>query len=341
MSEKKDWEVLLDRIKGKTKDVEVEQDFMPSEASEVLTPIPAPQLEVSPHPPSLDEMTPEQQKLFADEMGLDLDVIRAQHKGVEYDELARLSKVETETYVPYVDHKQGYSPAKRHAKYEKSKKLMDLRGERRRQKSMDEFLFGDKTFLDYACDKVVSRKVFETKSTRKPRWAVRALVLLRDQGQCRVCGEEYGGRGVVVKLQPSVVGGIYAETNCVGICPNCEKVWSHNKNFYTTIYPQVDMLKQFLWVLKRRALGKKDVIPLGQVGLQTYRDTLHKLETLEARAAVEKEHNLKDIVGDALTESEIMELFKQFGAKKPKHLEVSENDKSRSEESSPPSERSE
>lgn len=354
MEQKKDWEVLLDRIKGKTKETEVElkEDFGGSESSELLPTTselapssPAAQLEVSQHPPSLDEMTPEQQRLFADEMGLDLDVIRAQHKGVEYDELSRLSKVETETYVPYVDHKQGYSPVKRHARYEKHKKLIDLRSARKRQKSMDEFWFSAR-LQEYAHDRSVSREVFESSSTGKPRWAVRALVLLRDQGKCRVCGDEYHGRGEVVRLKPKIVGGIYAEENCVSVCPNCKFVWSSNKNFYVSIFPQIDMLEQFVWILKRRALGKKDVVPLNQDGLDVYRKTLHRLETLKAERDsrldnTNAQDRIKGIVGEDLTEGEIMELFKQFGAKRAKHIEVSENDKNELEESSPPSERSE
>ena len=226
-------------------------------------------------------------------------------------------------------HKQGYSPSKRHEKYERHKRQMDLRTARKAQKSADAFLFGDR-LQDYACDREVSRKVFEAKTPKKPRWAVRALVLLRDQGVCKVCGEEYGGRGIVVKMKPSISGGAYVEGNCMSICTHCEKVWSRNKNFYLTAYPEIDKLTQVMWVLKRRAVGKKDVMPLGEVGMETYRKVMHRLETLKTKTEVMRENNVRDIVGEEVTEQEIMQLFKQFGAKKKEDIKVSENDEKES-----------
>jgi len=140
-------------------------------------------------------------------------------------------------------------------------------------------------FLDHACNRPVSRKVFESTDKAKPGWAVQALVLLRDQGVCQVCHDEYGRSGVVVRLKLEREGAQYDEENCIGVCPDCAKVWPDRKGFYNSAYVELDRCKQFLYVLKRRGRGNKnDVRVLSKGGLDVYREMLLRVDALQLQA---------------------------------------------------------
>ena len=144
----------------------------------------------------------------------------------------------------------------------------------------------------YACDSAEARKNFESRDRQKNRYAVRALVLLRDKGMCQVCHEACSVDGEVVARKPYKEGGQFDEGNCVTICSECMKVWDKYKNFYSgSEMDEFCRLRQYLWVMKRRASGRKgkvDVKVLSDVGMTRYREVMRKVEEFELREAMDR-----------------------------------------------------
>lgn len=176
----------------------------------------------------------------------------------------------------------------------------------------------------YACDKVAARKLFETRGKDKPRWAVYALVVLRDEGRCQVCHEEFEyGKSTVVMRKPPLEGGKFDEYNCITICGECAKVWSKYKNFYFQSTEEHGMWNQYLWVLKRRAFGrsgKGGVGILSTKGVERYRQVLGKVEDMKVQDDVRQEHKVQKVAsvfiakhGRAMSEQEQWEMIKSLG----------------------------
>ena len=164
------------------------------------------------------------------------------------------------------------------------KSRVALTTERKQQKKLNKIrgVLISADYGVYACDMPVSKKVFETRDRSKPAWAVRALVLLRDQGVCQVCGDEYGRHGEVVRRKPLSADGQYDEATCVSLCVECMKVWVENRNFYNTELEEFDRCKQYLCVLKKRRSGSKsDVKCLSSVGMDRYRELSERKDKLE------------------------------------------------------------
>lgn len=189
----------------------------------------------------------------------------------------------------------------------------------------------------YACDKQVSKKMFSERQRAKPRWAVEALVLLRDEGRCQVCYEEYKtNESLVVMRKPHADGGQFDEYNCITICRECGKVWSTYKNFYLSRFSEeYDMWRQCLWVMRRRAQGRKgsqQVTTLSEQGMERYRYVMGKVETFYAREEVQKEREQDELVTKVgqvmnrrMTEDEYRELWRKFGVNED--IKGSENEK--------------
>jgi hypothetical protein len=81
-------------------------------------------------------------------------------------------------------------------------------------------------------------------------WCVKGVVLLRDEGRCRVCGE--GVRGNTWTIAKLNNDSAYEEGNCFLLCGNCNKVW--NRKFFSGSLLQ-RMQKIKLFILKRRHKG--------------------------------------------------------------------------------------
>ena len=147
----------------------------------------------------------------------------------------------------------------------------------------------------YACDKPVAQKLFSARERVKPKWAVKALVLLRDEGRCQVCHSEYTDKGTVVMRKPYVEQGQYDEYNCISICVECAKVWSVYKNFYMTPFDELDKMKQYLWVLQRRGKGLKGAKILSDNEMVRYKQVRHKIEDEEIRCDMAKEDMVRKV----------------------------------------------
>jgi len=88
------------------------------------------------------------------------------------------------------------------------------------------YMFGGVGWLGgEACDSKAAERMFFSRDT-KPRWAVEALELLRDQGSCRVCGDQIKRGWIIGQLIPQHSGGLYSVSNCVLMCKNCGECWS-------------------------------------------------------------------------------------------------------------------
>ncbi|MFA5132884.1 MAG: hypothetical protein WC444_06185 [Candidatus Paceibacterota bacterium] len=198
---------------------------------------------------------------------------------------------------------------------------------RQRQKKQDTLPMIGGEYGMYACDNAVARVLWMAKGqdSIKPRWAVKALVTLRDNGVCQVCGDECDTHGEVVRKTPSVAGGEFNEFNCILVCPNCYAVWP-KKSFDKTRSPMLNIYTQYMYVLKRRGFGRKGAVPLSAKGMEKYREVCHRLEDSQIRLEVELENMQrtvgKEIVKRRMTEEEYMEMISM--KKKPiKDIEVS------------------
>ena len=127
--------------------------------------------------------------------------------------------------------------------------------------------FGFRGFGGYAVDKLAARGLFEQRTEVKPRWAVQALVLLRDAGVCRVCkGQVFSDGGEVKQLVLNKLGGQYSEINCVLVCKDCAKAWPA-KDFFITSAVEFHFWELCMLTLKRRMAGRNGSRPLNEKGL--------------------------------------------------------------------------
>ena len=142
-------------------------------------------------------------------------------------------------------------------------------------------LFGFRGFGVYAVDKATARELMELRTEVKPRWAVIGLVLLRDTGECQVCGGLTYGQGEVKQLVPVMLGGQFSEPNCVSVCKDCAKAWP-SKNFFISEAVEFHFWELCAALLKRRMLGKGNTRPLTAKGLEQF----DKIRTRIDRALV-------------------------------------------------------
>jgi len=184
----------------------------------------------------------------------------------------------------------------------KRRKRLALSRARELSKKMRESPIMPRDYMNYAAVDPVCKKLFwYTGNLAKPKWAVRALVLYRDKGVCRVCNEVCELDAKVVMKKPYAEGGQYDEVNCIAVCTSCAEVWSRYKNFYVSPFEQLDELRQFLWIMRKRASAKKNVKVLSSVGMQRYKELLSLLESQQVKAEVEKEKLVSRLTAGILT----------------------------------------
>lgn len=130
------------------------------------------------------------------------------------------------------------------------------------QRMLDRLGFFGRTLVDkYACEFTTAQEVFFKKG-HKPRWAVTACVVLRDNGKCVVCNEKIGDRWKVKRILPKELGGKWDELNCVCVCQACAECWYPHRLFDRGLGRQ-DMLQALcVAVLERRAREYKGCKPL-------------------------------------------------------------------------------
>jgi hypothetical protein len=134
-----------------------------------------------------------------------------------------------------------------------------------REKSKPEIVSSFKTRFDKNWDWVPHKSLFSeniSKSRRSKVWIVKGLLLIRDDGRCRVCGERVRGNTWKVLKEDKRKG--WSEDNCYVVCKECG-LCHVNK-----LYGGVDRLGRFkamkLFVLKRRNRGVKECGSLGEFG---------------------------------------------------------------------------
>ena len=154
-------------------------------------------------------------------------------------------------------------------------------------------LFGFRGFGVYAVDKVTARELVELRTEVKPKWAVHALVVLRDAGECQVCTNPAHPGGVVKQLVPVAMGGQCSEPNCVLVCKLCALAWP-TRNYFLSSAVEFHFWELALGVLRRRMLGKSRSRPLNAKGLEQ----MELLRTRLDRATVEM-HKALDKAGQS------------------------------------------
>ena len=150
----------------------------------------------------------------------------------------------------------------------------EVRKARRQDKKTEKMsgMFGNTGWLgNYAHKSKAAKVMFEGEVT-KPRWAVEACVLLRDQGVCRVCGCVVKSGWVVGQLVPRNSGGLFSETNCMLMCRDCGECWHRYKNFDTGDGVEWLWLRVRESVLKRRLRCFRDCKGLGSEQIDMYRE---------------------------------------------------------------------
>jgi len=144
-----------------------------------------------------------------------------------------------------------------------SDKLHRARLVERRKESIKGVFIGDE--LGFACHSQSALLLFNDVQMHKPRNAVKALVMLRDLGFCKLCTEEDQSCGTeeVVQFVPSSMGGLFEENNAFQLCRNCFKCWPKYSTNRFIKYPKVkdnwDAIT--VYVLRRRLQGYKGAKP--------------------------------------------------------------------------------
>ena len=140
-------------------------------------------------------------------------------------------------------------------------------------------LFGFKNFGVFAVESMPVRKLIGSKTEMKPKWAVWALVWLRDMGECRLCKAQVHDKGRVKQLVPADLGGQFSEPNCVLVCKDCNLAWP-GKNFFLGPMIELHFLDLALWVLRKRMMGKCGARGLGQRSLEHREELRHRRDKL-------------------------------------------------------------
>jgi len=99
------------------------------------------------------------------------------------------------------------------------------------------------------------------KKHKREIWCVKGLVLLRDVGLCRVCGDRVRGQTwKVVKVDKDRA---WEESNCLLVCGQCAQCMI-SREFFGTMLEKVRQLR--LFILNRRQKGTGGVKELSQYG---------------------------------------------------------------------------
>jgi hypothetical protein len=180
----------------------------------------------------------------------------------------------------------------------------------------------------YACERSLAREYFETRNAKKPRYAVMALVLLRDHGTCYVCNDPVGSSFDVVRRLTTDEGGIFDEPNCVLLCRECALVWNPYKNFHTSRNTLTGDLDQLKYTLRRRDEGRKGCKGLSRISQDKYRRVLDEAVTVTALAK-------RPIGVSAESLKTIQDLINRHSANllNPANLDSSDNEVNKSAES--------
>jgi len=172
--------------------------------------------------------------------------------------------------LPICTEREPRSRSALHHKVHNSKQV-DKRGK----------LFGFRDFGVFAVDVMTVRKMMGSRTDMKPKWAVWALVWLRDMGECRLCKSQVHDKGRVKQLVPADLGGQFSEPNCVLVCKDCNLAWP-GKNFFLSPLIELHFLDLALWVLRKRMMGKSGARGLGQRSLEHREELRQRRDKLVA-----------------------------------------------------------
>lgn len=108
------------------------------------------------------------------------------------------------------------------------------------------------------CDSPIVQELATNRLIDRPRWATRALVMLRDGGQCQIC-HAIDAKGETVQVVPPKLHGEYIATNCIYLCSNCFVCWPRymEQKFTGHGTAQEDFDAIRLYVMMRRMKGYK------------------------------------------------------------------------------------
>lgn len=107
------------------------------------------------------------------------------------------------------------------------------------------------------CTSKIGREV--PKKHRRKKWCSSALILLRDEGMCRLCGEGVRGNTWSIKKLDRELG--WEEENCYLMCSQCGLVFV-NREFAGSAKEQMQQIR--LMVLNKRRKGAKGSKPLSE-----------------------------------------------------------------------------
>ena len=114
-----------------------------------------------------------------------------------------------------------------------------------------------------------------SRARRGKTWVVKALILIRDDGRCRICGERV--RGNTWKMLKEDKRGGVEENNCFLACKECGMCHEYRQ---TVGHDRLGLFKAMkLFVLKRRNKGVKGCKPLNEEGGTTLAMLRRELET--------------------------------------------------------------
>jgi len=150
--------------------------------------------------------------------------------------------------------------------------LVELNPKQRRdsEELVKNLLGGFRQELDWVpCKTVLSDLV--KKGSSKKLWIVKGLVLIRDDGLCRVCGERV--RGQTWKVVKEDKEGRWEEENCFLLCKNCSLCHIYKEFAGSSRVEKFQKMK--LFILKRRRKGVRDCDSLGDYGLKVLRALSH------------------------------------------------------------------
>ena len=136
------------------------------------------------------------------------------------------------------------------------------------------------TLLGFANDKSVAKRLWESRTWNKPDWATIALVILRDGGLCRLCGDRVGRQPIVECIVPPADGGGFSEPMCLTLCRHCAECWDRYKNFFHEQDFMLGFKRLQRFVLGRRLKNHHGVKGLNREQVLEYRKCKKQVQAL-------------------------------------------------------------
>jgi len=136
--------------------------------------------------------------------------------------------------------------------------------EKEKDKTSLEFasIYKLKTFGRFACDRRVSIYLFTSRSLAKPKWAIEALIKLRDANKCQICESYIYKKPYIKNVFPRSEKIPLSEISGILVCSECNKCWTQKNFFLPNKSFEEGFRKLRIFILKRRLNKYKNSKPL-------------------------------------------------------------------------------